>query len=152
MQNDYSSPVNEKCCVWGPTSWTDFNSIMFYQIYVLVNFCHTHKARSLNSIIGTISIANHSFHWYLSPEFLYIFLNWRILYIRGWIFHTNFTIQLYPLNWMVFGFEPFRPVAPKPYDRPFVPLRFPPQYHISYKCGYYSAPLYINVFSRCYVQ
>jgi len=31
-------------------------------------------------------------------------------------------------------------------------LRFPPQYHISYRCGYYSAPLYIDVFSRCYVQ
>jgi len=123
MQNEYSSPVNEKCCVWGPTQWTDFNSIMFYQIYVLVNFCHTHKARSLNSIIGMISIANHSFHWYLSPEFLSIFLNWRILYIRGWIFHANFTIQLLSieLDWMVFGFEPFWPDAPKPYDRPFVP-------------------------------
>jgi hypothetical protein len=31
-------------------------------------------------------------------------------------------------------------------------LRFHPQYHISYKWGYYTAPLHINVFSKCYVQ
>ena len=30
--------------------------------------------------------------------------------------------------------------------------RFLPQYHISYKWGCYSAPLYINFFSMCHVQ
>ena len=31
-------------------------------------------------------------------------------------------------------------------------LRFPPQYHISYRWGYYSAPLHTDVFSRCHIQ
>jgi len=31
-------------------------------------------------------------------------------------------------------------------------LRFPPQYHISYRWSYYLAPLCVDAFSRCYVQ
>jgi hypothetical protein len=42
-------------------------------------------------------------------------------------------------------------VKPRPHNQTKCGLRFPPQYHISCKWGYYSAPLYINVFSSCYV-
>jgi len=43
-------------------------------------------------------------------------------------------------------------VKPRPYTHTKCGLRFPPQYHISNRWGYYSAPLHIIVFSRCYVQ
>jgi hypothetical protein len=43
-------------------------------------------------------------------------------------------------------------VKPMPHTCSKCGLRFPPQYHTSYKWCYNPAPLHINVFSRCYVQ
>jgi hypothetical protein len=43
-------------------------------------------------------------------------------------------------------------VKPRPYMHIKHELRFPSQYYTSYKWGYCSAPLHINVASGCCVQ
>jgi hypothetical protein len=64
---------------------------------------------------------------------------------------------LYLLSWYPQGPKRRNPdvhvwVKPWPHTHTKCGLRFPPQHHTSYIWGYYSALLYINVFSRCYVQ
>ena len=43
-------------------------------------------------------------------------------------------------------------VKPGPHTHTKHELNFPPQYHTSYKWGYRSAPIHINVAAGCCVQ